>query len=108
MDEFNTALNSNQYVLIYYYANWDAACKEINSSYESLPTSFKNVKFFKVNSDTADEICDPRHTSVLPTFEFFKDSVMINTLKECSANDLESNLKQMQVMFLTLDNLMFL
>jgi thioredoxin 1 len=81
-NQFTTVINSVQYVVIDFYANWCGPCKNIAPSFSKFSTlpQFSQVKFLKVNVDDVPEIAQLCKVAALPTFVTFKRGQIHNKI----------------------------
>lgn len=85
--EFTALLNSTQYVVADFYADWCGPCKAIAPKYAELAEqlSIPNyLSFVKINVDKVQALARDHGIAAMPSFIFFKDGkrVKVNgTLK---------------------------
>ena len=61
-------------------ASWCGPCQVIAPEFESLSKeeNFKHVKFYKVDVDENEELCEEYDISCMPTFVFLKDKKKVD------------------------------
>jgi thioredoxin 1 len=79
-DDFNDFIRENRIALIDFFAEWCGPCKKIAPYLEQLSEEYKNVAFGKVNCDATPELCSEYSIKSLPTFLFFVDGKIVNTV----------------------------
>ncbi|KAG7856939.1 hypothetical protein KL939_003724 [Ogataea angusta] len=73
--EFKENVLSQKAAFVDFYASWCAPCKTISPVVEKLSETHKDVKFFKVDVDNAQDVAMEYGISAMPTFITFKDGV---------------------------------
>ncbi|KAH3669393.1 hypothetical protein OGAPHI_001514 [Ogataea philodendri] len=73
MAEFKEKVLSEKSAFVDFYATWCGPCKAISPVVEKLSETHKDVKFFKVDVDDAQDIAAEYAISAMPTFMTFKD-----------------------------------
>lgn len=98
-ENFESALSSNDYAIVKYYADWCGSCKLLAPKYKRLSEDerFQGIKFLEVNAEE-DEIAR-RAASVdnLPFFATFLNGKLVSgsaTAKEEGIVALLENLKK--------------
>ena len=71
-------LNSNQPVLVDFYANWCGPCRMLRPSLEELSDEKASVKFVSVNIDDAEALAWKYGVQSIPCVVLFKDGKEVN------------------------------
>ena len=93
--EFNLYLSKpNRLIVVDYHAKWCGPCQRIAPLYNSLSVkhSSKHIDFLKVNVDELESVAKRFKVNSMPTFQFFKNGVMLTQFSGADANLLRSNL----------------
>ena len=73
-------LNAAGGVVVDMYADWCGPCKMMAPVVEELSESMENVKFCKLNVDTAPHVAAQYLVMSIPTFLFFKDGELAGSV----------------------------
>ena len=73
-------LNAAGGVVVDMYADWCGPCKMMAPVVEELSESMENVKFCKLNVDTAPHVAAQYRVMSIPTFLFFKDGELAGSV----------------------------
>ena len=73
-------LNAAGGVVVDMYAGWCGPCKMMAPVVEELSESMENVKFCKLNVDTAPHVAAQYRVMSIPTFLFFKDGELAGSV----------------------------
>ena len=71
--EYEKIVKENKKVLIDCYANWCGPCKMLSPVIDALAEEIKEVKFYKVDVDTAEKITSDFDIMSIPTLLIFED-----------------------------------
>ena len=73
LNEFKTAIASEELVIIDFYAQWCGPCKQIAPKFEELAKKNQTIGFYKIDADnnSLQKVCNLCAISKLPTFCFF-------------------------------------
>lgn len=74
VDEAETALKADKFVIIDFYADWCAPCKMIAPTFEKLAIENPGAKYYKIDGDKSPELFEKFEVYKIPTIQFFKNS----------------------------------
>lgn len=87
--DLQTALQSDQLVVIDYYADWCAPCMQLAAKYDLLSEQYTAASFYRVN---VDEFLTPENEPLikglvppitgLPSIFLYKNRDLVDTVKE--------------------------
>lgn len=96
---FQEILNSHEYVIVDFYANWCNPCHAMHKVIDVLAQQkeFEAIVFVKVNVEEQRDLANRYHVRSLPTLMFFVDGQPIRTVygyvdKKRVENDYSTNL----------------
>ena len=96
LDEYNQILNTGKPVAVDFYADWCGPCKFIGPKFAKLAeTHGDNITFLKVDVDKANEITQKVGINCMPTFKFYKDGKLVETLEGASEEKLNQHLQSL-------------
>lgn len=72
-------LQSNQTVLVDFFANWCGPCKMLSPIVDEVAEEVNNVKVCKVNIDEARDLASKYEIMSIPTLLVFKNGSVVNT-----------------------------
>ncbi|MFD2514059.1 thioredoxin family protein [Pontibacter locisalis] len=80
--DFNEVLNSNQKVVVKYYADWCGSCRLFAPKFKRMSDdeSFANIAFVDVNAETSPEARKLAEVTNLPFFAVFKDGKLVDSV----------------------------
>ncbi|MFD2999903.1 thioredoxin family protein [Pontibacter toksunensis] len=92
-NDFNEVLNSNEKVVVKYYADWCGNCRLFSPKFKRMSDDeqFTNVAFLDVNAETSPEARKMAGVTNLPFFAVFKNGQLVDTVaasKEEAVRDL--------------------
>lgn len=72
--------NNYQNFILEFTASWCGPCKVISPLFEKLSSedNFKHIKFYKVDVDENEELCQQYQISCIPTFVLIKEKQEID------------------------------
>ncbi|WP_439880783.1 thioredoxin family protein [Pontibacter sp. MBLB2868] len=80
--DFNEVLNSNQKVVVKYYADWCGSCRLFAPKFKRMSDdeNFTNIAFVDVNAETSPEARKMAEVTNLPFFAVFKNGKLIDSV----------------------------
>ena len=86
--------NDNNFVLDF-TASWCGPCQVIAPQFESISKEeiFKHIKFYKVDVDENEDLCEEYEINCIPTFVFLKDKKLVDSMKGANIKDLRSKIE---------------
>ncbi|KAF5855363.1 mitochondrial thioredoxin [Aspergillus alliaceus] len=89
--EFQSLINSGDFVIIDFWAVWCGPCRFISPVFEKLASdaNFSRIKFVKVDVDQQEEISQECGIRAMPTFMVFKDGQKLDELTGADPKGLE-------------------
>ena len=72
--------HDNENFVLDFTASWCGPCQVIAPQFENLSKEddFKHIKFYKVDVDESEDLCEEYDISCMPTFVFLKDKKKID------------------------------
>jgi len=93
-EEFNKIINSNNKVLVDFYANWCGPCKMLSPIIESVSKNHSDIVFLKVDVDKFENIARNYSIMSIPSLKLFENGKIIkDSLGLISKEELEDLLK---------------
>ena len=93
--EYEKVVKENKKVLIDCYASWCGPCKMLSPVIDKLAEEISDVKFYKIDVDTAEKITSDFDIMSIPTLLIFKDGKLKEKLVGLrSKSELEEVLKK--------------
>ncbi len=75
---FQDTINTNNVVLVDFYADWCGPCKALQPTLEALDTEFEGKAIIsKINVDKNPELSQQFEVSSIPALFYFKNGVLI-------------------------------
>ena len=88
-------LDASGLTVVDMYADWCGPCKMMAPLVEEMAEQHKEVKFCKLNVDTAPHIAAQYRVMSIPTFLFFKNGVLVSsTIGGMDEEEFEEELKK--------------
>ena len=92
--DFKAAI-SNKICVVDFFADWCGPCKSIAPEIKKLAEKYANVKFIKVNVDELEELSEEYEITSLPTFKFFVNGAVKDTVVGGKVGPVESALAKL-------------
>ena len=82
-DNIRDILNQSEYLLFYFTAKWCGPCQTIKPLILKLKDGLKtdNIKFYLIDIDENDDLCEKCKVTSVPTFILFKDKKEVGQTK---------------------------
>ena len=92
---FEKAVSSPSGSVVYFTASWCGPCRMISPVYEELASGAGDgTTFLKVDVDDQPEVAAAAGVTAMPTFKFFKDGQLLDTIVGADAAKLQSLTKE--------------
>ena len=97
LEEYNSTVSGNKLVVVDFTASWCPPCKMIGPEFVKLAAEEANssVTFVKVDVDENAEAAKAAGISCMPTFKFFKDGVVVDTLEGADLEGIKAKLAKL-------------
>lgn len=76
-DNFKSKVESQELVLVEFYADWCNVCKQLVEVLEIVAKENLKPKFYKINTEENKPLCREYRVLSLPTFLIFKNGEMV-------------------------------
>ena len=82
-DNITQILQQDEYLLFYFTASWCGPCQKIKPMILKLKDGLQtdNIKFYTIDIDENDELCEKCGITSVPTFILFKNKKSLGTTK---------------------------
>jgi len=82
-DNITDILNQSEYLLFYFTATWCGPCQTIKPMILKLQEGLQSdkIKFYLIDIDENDELCEKCNVTSVPTFILFKDRKSVGQVK---------------------------
>ncbi|KAL8426599.1 hypothetical protein Efla_005176 [Eimeria flavescens] len=77
--EFDQAIRSGL-VVVDFFATWCGPCKMIKPFLEEKSNTMTHISFYAVDVDENPELCEREEVSAMPTFKFYKNGKVVETI----------------------------
>ena len=80
--QFNTVLQTNDLIVVDFFADWCSLCKQMKKTFESLAQDkeFDSILFVNINTEHHRTLAAEYHVFSLPTVILFVDGTPIHTI----------------------------
>lgn len=72
-DKFNEVINSEEPVIIKFFADWCPDCKRMDMFIGDVMEEFKNYQWFEINSDEVNGIAEKYEVMGIPSILIFQE-----------------------------------
>ncbi len=93
-EEFNEKKNEKGKVLIDCFATWCGPCKMLSPIIDEIAKETEDCKFYKIDTDTADNILEEYEIESIPTLLLFENGKLIKTEVGLKSKDEIKNMIQ--------------
>ncbi|KAK3590873.1 hypothetical protein CHS0354_033801 [Potamilus streckersoni] len=83
-----------QLVVVDFYASWCGPCQKIAPKFAEFVIRYSEVIYFKVDVDECQELAQREGVSAMPTFNFYKNKVKIDSQRGADEKVLEDKIKR--------------
>jgi thioredoxin 1 len=82
-DNVKDIINQPEYLLFYFTASWCGPCQMIKPQIQQLQEGLQSnhIKFYMIDIDENDTLCEKCNVSSVPTFILFKDKKEVGQCK---------------------------
>ena len=78
--EYESVIASQGLTVVDYFGTWCNPCLQISPKVADLAKAYPNVHFYKVDVDAASDIATRAKVSAMPTFHFYKNGQLVDTV----------------------------
>lgn len=86
-EEFDKIINSNESVLVDFYATWCMPCKMMSPTIEKIAKEHKSVKVLKIDIDKNQQLAIKYNVMSIPTIMIFKNGEVVKTFVGVTGED---------------------
>lgn len=76
-DNFEETINSNDFIIVDFWAPWCGPCRSFAPTYEKVSEDHPNIVFAKVNTEDEQDIAAYFQIRSIPTLMIFREKVII-------------------------------
>lgn len=88
------ATNADGICVLEATATWCTQCKAIQPFVDKMIKKYPDIRFYKYDTDTADDISQELNARQMPTFNLFKDGDIMDGVTGARADALEKMIKE--------------
>lgn len=93
LSEFKKAINVDNLVIVDFTATWCGPCKAIAPMFQTLSIEHPDCDFYKVDVDDGDDIAQECQIKAMPTFNFYKNGILVCSFSGADVNSLKKNIQ---------------
>ncbi len=79
-----------------FYADWCGPCKRLAPIFDELSKEHTAIKFYKVNSDEAEELAQKYEVQALPTILFLKEGEVVSMIRGANVQAIKDELIELE------------
>lgn len=79
-DNFNEVLNSDNLIVVDFYADWCGPCRMLSPIIAELSDKYSDIVFGKVNVDNEELLARKYNITGIPNIIIFKDGDIVNNI----------------------------
>ncbi|KAF7099157.1 hypothetical protein CFC21_100832 [Triticum aestivum] len=87
-------VSRNKLVVVYFSATWSEPCRLISPVFHDLAKKLTNVTFLEVDVDEIKLLSLKFNVSIMPTFVFVKERVLVDQVSRASKDELENKIEK--------------
>lgn len=76
-ENFEATINTNDTVLLDFWASWCAPCQQFAPVYEAMSESHPGIVFAKINTEEQQEIAGHFQIRSIPTLMIFREQIIV-------------------------------
>jgi len=76
-DNFNDTVESNDTIIIDFWASWCGPCKSFAPTFETASENHEDVVFAKVNTEEQQELAQACNIRSIPTLMIFREQILL-------------------------------
>ena len=76
-ENFEETINSNDFVIVDFWAQWCGPCKSFAPTYEKISAEFPDIVFGKVNTEEQQGVVGLFQIRSIPTLMMFREQIII-------------------------------
>jgi len=92
--EYNVIKNSGKVMVVDFSSAWCKPCKKIAPAFKKFAGQYNGAVFVKIDTDECSTFMDVHSVTVLPTFMFFRDGLLLGQHTGSSEAELEEHIKK--------------
>ena len=92
--EFTSHIRNNDMLVFDFHASWCPPCKAIDPIFRKLAVENPTVVFAKIDVDLSPEISKFAKIKCMPTYLFYRDEELVNTLEGADEEELKRLVKE--------------